>query len=244
MASNHVQPATKPYGIVIHAGARETWKYDPKGQCDTQVILKKIVARAELELSNGASAIDVVRDTVTALEDCESFNAGRGAVLNIDGEHEVSRSLRSYVYFLKANLIPQLEAAIVNGTLGDYRAVAVLRRTKNPISLAHAMLLSPFPVLMIGQPADDLAQKLGLEMVENDYFTTSERAAHWTAQKARFNSAAEDLGTVGAVALDIHGNLAAANSTGGMTCKTAGRIGDTAIIGAGIYSDRRSAIAW
>jgi L-asparaginase / beta-aspartyl-peptidase len=105
MASNHAQPAAKPYGIVIHAGARETWKYDPKKQRDTQAILKKIVARAELELSNGASAIDVVRDAVTALEDCESFNASRGAVLNIDGEHEVSRSLRSYVYFLKANLI-------------------------------------------------------------------------------------------------------------------------------------------
>jgi beta-aspartyl-peptidase (threonine type) len=81
-------------------------------------------------------------------------------------------------------------------------------------------------------------------MVENDYFTTSERAAHWTAQKAQFNSAAEDLGTVGAVALDIYGNLVAANSTGGMTCKSTGRIGDTPIIGAGIYGDRRSAIAW
>lgn len=106
------------------------------------------------------------------------------------------------------------------------------------------MLLSPFPVMVIGQPADDLSQKLGLEMVENTYFTTPERATHWTARKAQFNSAAEDLGTVGAVALDVHGKLAAANSTGGMTCKSAGRIGDTPIIGAGIYGDRRSAIAW
>lgn len=103
MASNYVQPATKPYGVVLHAGARDTWKYDPRKQRDTQVTLKKIVAKAELELLNGASAIDVVRDAVTALEDCESFNAGRGAVLNIDGEHEVSRSFVCQI----VRLVPQ-----------------------------------------------------------------------------------------------------------------------------------------
>lgn len=93
MGTNPERLETRTYGVALHAGARETWKYDPQKQRDIQTILKTIVTKAELELSNGALAVDVVRDTVAALEDCESFNAGRGAVLNIDGEHEVSIDL-------------------------------------------------------------------------------------------------------------------------------------------------------
>lgn len=97
---------------------------------------------------------------------------------------------------------------------------------------------------MVGHAADNLAHKMGLERVENDYFTTPERIAHWTARNPQIKSPAEDLGTVGAVVRDIHGNLAAANSTGGRTWKNAGRIGDTPIMGAGIYGDRQIAMAW
>lgn len=132
----------------------------------------------------------------------------------------------------------------MDSATGDYRAVAALRQTKNPIRLAHAMLSSQFPVMLVGQAADDLAHKLGVDRVENRHFTTPERASHWAARNPQTTLRAEDLGTVGAVALDIHGILAAANSTGGMTCKSVGRIGDTPILGAGIYGDQDVAIAW
>lgn len=97
MASNVGQFATGPYGVALHAGTRETWNYDTDKRLETEVILKGLISKAELELSNGALAVDVVRDIVMELEDCESFNAGRGAVLNIHGEHEVSLRLNPKV---------------------------------------------------------------------------------------------------------------------------------------------------
>lgn len=103
------------------------------------------------------------------------------------------------------------------------------------------MLDSPAPALVIGPAADELAAKRGLEIVENSYFTTPSRRRYW---ESRVNRLKEDHGTVGAVALDMHGNLAAANSTGGVTFKSSGRIGDTAIVGAGIYADDHVAIVW
>lgn len=103
------------------------------------------------------------------------------------------------------------------------------------------MLDFPAPALIIGTAADELAETNGLDMVDNSYFTTDSRRLYW---EAKMNKLLENHGTVGAVALDIHGNLAAANSTGGVTFKHPGRVGDTAIVGAGIYADDQVAVVW
>jgi beta-aspartyl-peptidase (threonine type) len=135
----------------------------------------------------------------------------------------------------------QLEAAVIDGRTCKYRAAGGLQRTKNPIKLAHKMLDFPAPALIIGNAADELAETNGLDMVDNSYFTTDSRRVYW---EAKMNKLLENHGTVGAVALDIYGNLAAANSTGGVTFKHRGRIGDTAIVGAGIYADDEVAVVW
>ena len=138
----------------------------------------------------------------------------------------------------------QLEAAVIDGKTCEYRAAVGLRRTKNPVRLARSMLSSAGLCFLAGSVADDLAARNGLEMVENSHFTTSKRKSYWDANVTRINAAAEGHGTVGAAALDVHGNLAAANSTGGTMFKSVGRVGDTAIVGAGIYADDEVAIVW
>jgi L-asparaginase / beta-aspartyl-peptidase len=112
------------------------------------------------------------------------------------------------------------------------------------VRLAKSMLSSEGLCFLVGTAADDLAARYGLEMVENSYYTTSKRKSYWDANMAKINPATEGHGTVGAAALDVYGNLAAANSTGGTMFKSIGRIGDTAIVGAGIYADGEVAIVW
>lgn len=133
---------------------------------------------------------------------------------------------------------------MVDGTTSEYRAVASLQRTKNPVRLARALLPKQVPALLVGRTADELAEKMGLDVVENSYFTTEKREQYWRANVHKARSLPEDHGTAGCVVLDIHGKLAAANTTGGMTFKPAGRIGDTAILGAGIWADEKVAVAW
>ncbi|KAM6480856.1 nucleophile aminohydrolase [Trichoderma sp. SZMC 28011] len=221
MTEQAVNPA---YAIVLHAGAAESWIGDASTQQNTQRFLESVVAKAEAALARGEAAVDVVTDAVAALEDYPEFNAGRGSALNIDGIHE-------------------LEAAIVDGKTLEYRAVAGLQRTKNPVRLASKLLFRASPAFIYGKTADDLASKMGLEAVENSFFTTPKRKQYWEANIARVKALEEDHGTAGAVALDLHGNLAAANTTGGMTFKLNGRVGDTAVLGAGILADGRVAIA-
>lgn len=141
-------------------------------------------------------------------------------------------------------MLSQLEAAVIDGRACEYRAAVGLRRTKNPVRLAKSMLSSSGLCLLTGSAADDLAANNGLEMVENSYFTTPKRKSYRDAIVARVEAAAESHGTVGAAALDVYGNIAAANSTGGTMFKNTGRVGDTAIIGAGIYADDEVAIVW
>jgi beta-aspartyl-peptidase (threonine type) len=140
--------------------------------------------------------------------------------------------------------LTQLEAAVVDGKTLEYRAVAGLQRTRNPVKLASKMLTRASPAFIYGKTADDLASKMGLEVVDNSFFTTPKRKQYWEKNIARVKALEEDHGTAGAVALDLHGNLAAANTTGGMTFKLSGRVGDTAVLGAGILADKRVAIAW
>ncbi|KXG54682.1 Peptidase T2, asparaginase 2 [Penicillium griseofulvum] len=208
------------YSIVLHAGAADSWAGESQLQEKTEFFLHHLINGAEDKLRNGESALQVVTEVVSALEDYPQFNAGKGSALNNDGFHE-------------------LEAAVIDGRTCRYRAAGGLQRTKNPIKLAHKMLDFPAPALIIGNAADELAETNGLDMVDNSYFTTDSRRVYW---EAKMNKLLENHGTVGAVALDIYGNLAAANSTGGVTFKHRGRIGDTAIVGAGIYADDEVAV--
>lgn len=175
-------------------------------------------------LAGGGPALDAVEAAVVVMEDSAHFNAGHGATLNAAGHHE-------------------LDAAIMDGGTLAAGAVALVRRIRNPVRAARALMEKGDAVMLGGPAADAFARAAGLDMVEPDYFTTERRVkalaamkAHEAAGTAATASEAEKHGTVGAVALDAAGHLAAATSTGGYTNKPEGRIGDSPIIGAGTYA--------
>ncbi|KAL8903432.1 MAG: hypothetical protein Q9207_003921 [Kuettlingeria erythrocarpa] len=176
-------------------------------------------------LASGGRSVDVVEHIVSYLEDYHRFNAGKGAVLNNQGNHE-------------------LEAGIVDGSTGGYGAVNCVDSIKNPVKAARLVMGTQPHCFLTGAAAVDVASRHGLDIVPNDYFITAARAAHREAYAARLNELGGDLETVGAVVLDIHGNLAAAGSTGRLTYKMPGRIGDTAITGAGLLADQDIAVIW
>lgn len=122
--------------------------------------------------------------------------------------------------------------------------MAVVDAIKNPVMAARLVMDSQRHCFLVGAAAVDFASKYPLALVPNDYFTTATRFAHWKAHAGQLDDPEADLETVGAVTLDIHGHLAAAGSTGGLTYKMQGRVGDTAIMGAGLYADRDVAIVW
>jgi beta-aspartyl-peptidase (threonine type) len=192
--------------------------------------LRDILLAGQRWLAAGAPAVEVVVQTVALLEDCPWFNAGHGAVLNAEGDCE-------------------LDAAVMDGSRLQAGAVAGLRRTRNPVRAAEALLKGGSrPLMLIGAAADAYAQAQGCEMVTPGYFETPLRRAQWQAWRAAAQSAPRldhdgRMGTVGAVARDSSGNLAAATSTGGMTGKAVGRIGDSPLIGAGTYADDRVAVS-
>lgn len=172
----------------------------------------------------GGSALDAVQATVVVLEDSPHFNAGHGAALTESAEHE-------------------LDASIMDGATLAAGAVCTVRRTRNPVKLARAVLDSGRLVMLGGVAADRFAELQGLEMVPNTWFTTQRRidALRTLKEKQATGSfipasEAEKHGTVGAVARDADGHLAAATSTGGFNNKLEGRIGDSPIIGAGTYA--------
>jgi beta-aspartyl-peptidase (threonine type) len=183
-------------------------------------------------LAKGGSAVDAVEAAVLVMEDSVHFNAGYGAALNTDGEHE-------------------LDASIMDGSTLAAGALCAVRRIRNPVSAAKALMHRGDPLLLTGEAADAFAQTEGLDMVENEYFSTERRRKNLASMKIRElvgtadeASEAEKHGTVGAVALDANGHLAAATSTGGYTNKPAGRVGDSPIIGAGTYArDGRCAVS-
>lgn len=234
--------ASQRYAIVLHAGAAESWIGDAASRKATEAFLEDLISDCNEALSAGRSAVDVVADAVAALEDYPDFNAGKGAAVNDDGFHEVTRPPSVLTMPHADKYCLQLEAGIMDGFTSNYRAAGCLREVKNPIRLAHTMLSSKSsPVFLVGQAGDELAKASGLAMVNNGYFTTAKRRDFWLSKKRQ---KVDEHGTVGAVALDLAGNLAAANSTGGMMFKKTGRMGDTAIVGAGLYADTEVAIAW
>lgn len=181
-------------------------------------------------LEDGGSSLDAVVAAVAVLEDCPLFNAGRGAVLNAAGEHE-------------------LDAGVMDGATQRAGAVAAVQRIRNPVAAARVVMEKTSHVLLAGRAAERFAQTTGLALAPPDYFRTPdrmqalERVRRETTRARRGASAAELHGTVGAVALDCQGHLAAATSTGGYTNKMAGRIGDSPLVGAGLYADRTCAVS-
>lgn len=178
-------------------------------------------------LAAGGSALDAVTAAVEVLEDSPHFNAGRGAVFNAEGEHE-------------------LDASIMDGATRDAGAVAGVKRIRNPILAARAVMQRSGHVMLVGEGAERFAKESGLKFVDPKWFHTARR---WQAleearkREAEQGEADPPRGTVGAVALDQAGRLAAATSTGGMTNKRWGRVGDAPIIGAGTWADDRCAVS-
>ncbi|WP_377844201.1 isoaspartyl peptidase/L-asparaginase family protein [Bosea sp. UC22_33] len=183
-------------------------------------------------LSKGGAAVDAVEAAVRVMEDSPHFNAGHGAAFNSDGEHE-------------------LDASIMDGATLAAGAVCGAKRIRNPITAAKALMLRGDPLLLAGPAADDFAEHDGVDTVANEYFSTERRRKNLASMKLREivgtaaeASEAEKHGTVGAVACDAQGHLAAATSTGGYTNKPVGRVGDSPIIGAGTYArDGRCAVS-
>ena len=214
--------------LVIHggAGAPSRAYLTPALEAEMRATLSKILLDGGAQLAAGASALDVATEAVRALEDCPHLNAGRGAVLNAAGEHE-------------------LDAAVMCGSSGRAGAVCCVRTILNPILTARALLESGAHVMLAGAGAEAFSQRCGHAAVENSVFATPYRRQQWEAARGAAAAAppAALLGTVGAVCLDAHGALAAATSTGGMTNKLPGRVGDTPCLGAGTFADAGVAVS-
>ena len=216
---------TKPrFAIAIHGGAGTILKSSMTPEQDAlyRTKLAEAVEIGYAILEKGGTSLDAVEAVVQRLEDDSLFNAGKGSVFNSDGKVE-------------------LDASIMDGNTLKAGAVAGVHHVKNPIRLARTVMEKSEHVFFIGDGAEKFAQEHGLELVDESYFFTE---ARWQSlQKAKAKESLtekEKHGTVGAVALDQHGNLAAATSTGGMTNKKFGRIGDSPIIGAGTYADNET----
>lgn len=180
-------------------------------------------------LENGGSSLDAVEAAVVSLEDCPLFNAGRGSVFTHEGKIE-------------------MDAAIMDGSRLKAGAIAFVRNVKNPVKLARLVMERSEHVLLAGDGADMFAEEAGVELKDNTYFYTDFRWKQLedaiAAGRVQLDHAApKPVGTVGAVACDVNGHLASATSTGGMTNKRFGRVGDTAIIGAGTYADEVCAVS-
>jgi beta-aspartyl-peptidase (threonine type) len=213
--------------LLVHGGAGVV-RLDMDAAVERAVreALALALQRGHAELAAGHSALDAVTAAVTVLEDSPYFNAGHGAVFTHDGHNE-------------------LDAAIMDGATLRAGAIAGVRHVRNPVTLARAVLEHSPHVMLVGEGAEGFARERGIALVEPDYFRTArrwqelQRAQHRVAQGGRV----DHFGTVGAVALDTHGRLAAATSTGGMTDKRWGRIGDSPVIGAGTYANAACAMS-
>ena len=203
--------------IAIHGGAgaiarREMTK---AMQARYHAGLERALDAGHRILKEGGTSLDAVCAAVVVLEDSPLFNAGRGACYNADGKHE-------------------LDASVMEGATLRAGAVAAATRIRNPVLGARAVMEKCRHVMLVGRAADRFAAKQGLKLEKPEYFHTASRLVALREKREGHH------GTVGAVALDAHGNLAAATSTGGYTGKMPGRVGDSPIIGAGTYADDRA----
>lgn len=236
-------PQNPRLGFMIHGGAGviKRGSLSAEKEKEYKDKLEEALFAGYKALQAGKSSLDAVEIAIKILEDSPLFNAGKGAVFTADGKNE-------------------LDAAIMDGSNLKAGAVAGLHKVKNPISLARGVMEKSPHVMMIGEGAEKFAKTIGIELVKEKYFWTQER---WdqlqqiikrekekkTSRNNEFEvEKAEKYGTVGAVALDDKGNLAAGTSTGGMTYKKFGRVGDVPIIGAGTFANNAtcavSATGW
>jgi beta-aspartyl-peptidase (threonine type) len=222
--------------LVIHGGAGvEPGDLTAAEETEVKRALEAALRAGHAKLQSGASSLDAVTAAITVLEDDPHFNAGRGAVFTHDGRNE-------------------LDTSIMDGATGRAGAAAGLHRVKNPITLARAIMDRSKHVMMVGDGAEMFAKEQGIALVDPSYFRTEKRwKALQNALKEEAQAQASNVplvlpgkayfGTVGALALDAQGHLAAGTSTGGMTNKRYGRVGDSPIIGAGTWADARCAVS-
>ena len=240
------EPQESKFAIAIHGGAGTILKSQMSDSLETAYteVLSSAVQAGHNVLSNGGSALDAVEASINILEDSPLFNAGKGAVFTHDQTNE-------------------LDASIMDGATLNAGAVAGVKHIKNPINLARSIMDASPHVFMYGEGAEAFAKEQGFALVGQEYFYTQSRFDHLmrvqaaeeqtaTASGKRANSTNDDIvffdpilkaskfGTVGCVALDKDGNLAAGTSTGGMTNKRFGRIGDAPVIGSGTYANNAS----
>ncbi len=218
------------FGIAIHGGAGTILKSEmtPEKENNYKAALDKALQAGYDCLENGKTAMEAVEAAVIELENSPLFNAGRGAVFNAKGQHE-------------------MDASIMDGKTLHAGAVAAVRNLKNPISLATKVLHHSDHILLMGDGAAEFAKQFEIEFESDEYFFDQHRYDQWQKIKGTDNFQLDHskkekkyLGTVGAVALDKDGNLAAGTSTGGMTNKKFGRIGDSALIGLGTYANNKT----
>lgn len=227
-------PQNPRLGFIIHGGAGVIKKgsLSPEQEKEYTDKLREAVLAGYKALQAGKTSLDAVEIAIRILEDSPLFNAGKGAVFTNDGKNE-------------------LDASIMDGKTLGAGAVAGIHRVKNPITLARAVMEKSEHVMMIGDGAEKFAAEQKLDLVDPKYFWTQprwdslQRILKEEAEKKKTGQLAKEepynkFGTVGAVALDKNGNLAAGTSTGGMTNKKYGRVGDAPIIGAGTYANNNS----
>ncbi|CAJ0892456.1 Isoaspartyl peptidase [Ralstonia sp. LMG 32965] len=231
--------------LAIHGGAGTITRTAMSAvkEAAYQQALNDILAAGQRILVDGGSALDAVTEAVRLLEECPLFNAGKGAVLTSAGTYE-------------------LDASIMDGATLTAGAVTCVKRLRNPILAARAVMERSEHVLFTSEGAEAFAQTQGLEFVEPDYYYTEARYAQWQRARQQDGMALLDhdaaslmakeaapidpdnkFGTVGAVACDAQGRLAAATSTGGVTNKKVGRVGDTPIVGAGCFANNVAAVS-
>jgi L-asparaginase / beta-aspartyl-peptidase len=212
--------ARQRFGLAVHGGAGRLLRAEI-GAAKERAYRRALQAALDAGyavLDAAGPALDAVTAAVAVLEDCPLFNAGRGAAVNADG-------------------ICELDAAVMVGSTRAAGAVAGLQHVRNPIGLARAVMEKSGHVMMIGAGAESFAQEHGIGLVENAYFQTAERRREMERIRREAGGRASKWGTVGCVALDRSGGLAAGTSTGGMANKRFGRVGDSPLIGAGTYAD-------
>ena len=215
------QPSKK-YAMVIHGGAgvMDQKELTPEMQNEYIAVLNQALHMGDSILANSGTCMDAVEKTIVILEDSPLFNAGKGAVFTHEG-------------------LVELDASVMDGQTLKAGAIAGVRDIKNPIRVARTVMEKSEHVMLTGTGASQFAKEQGFEPVENSYFYTEKRykALQELLKKERETTPNDKHGTVGCVALDTFGNIAAGTSTGGMTNKKYGRIGDTPIIGAGTYAN-------
>ncbi len=233
--SQNNSSGSKKYGIIIHGGAGSIvpGKYSNEVEEEYRSKLTEALETGYGILESGGSSLDAVEAAINILEDSPLFNSAKGAVFTANGLNE-------------------LDASIMNGETLEAGAVARLRHIKNPISLARAVMEKSQHVMMVGDGAEQFATQNSFDLVDSNYFFTQDqwdnlqRIKEIEKNKEKENDQSllykndSIFGTVGAAALDKSGNLAAGTSTGGMTNKKYGRVGDSPIIGAGTYANNKT----